>query len=87
MRIGAERPYVDTLNLLEQKGLLSAQDLDYLPVGYKVTEQMRQEMREEANVNGAEPARSTIWNDLKFYNISPVDATAVKVGPKANENH
>ena len=87
MQIGAERAYVDTLSLLERKGLVNAQDLEYLPAGYKLTEQMRQDMRDEATAGGAEPARSTIWANLEIYNVPPINALAVKVGPKANESY
>jgi hypothetical protein len=87
MQIGAERAYVETLNVLEQRGLLNAQDREYLPVGYKLTQEMRQEMRDEAAVGGANPARSKIWEDLKIRDIAPINSTAVNVGPKANENH
>jgi hypothetical protein len=87
MQIGAERAYVDILNNLEQRGFLNAQDTEYLPVGYTFTEEMRQEMRAEVIDPGGVHASSKIWSDLRIHDITPIDGTAVKVGPKANQNH
>jgi hypothetical protein len=87
MQIGAERAYVDILSNLEERGLLNAQDPEYLPVGYKLTEEMRQDMRDEVREPDGVHASSKLWDHLKIHDISPIDCTAVKVGPKANENH
>jgi hypothetical protein len=82
MQIGAERAYVEVLNLLEEKGFLDARDPDYLPIGYAVTEQMRQEMRDETNEVGGLFTKPGIWNELKVHYVEPINGTAVKVGAK-----
>jgi tetratricopeptide (TPR) repeat protein len=87
MHIGAERAYVEVLTHLEKRGLLNAQEPEYLPVGYELTERMREDMRDEVRENGPAPARSGVWKALQTYvNVDPIDRLAVKVGPKANEN-
>jgi hypothetical protein len=82
MQIGNERIYVDTLNVLEQRGVLDADEPEYLPVGYTITERMRQEMKDEATAEGEDPARSQLFAKLETHDISPIDKTAVRVGAK-----
>ena len=85
MQIQAERPYVETLTLLEQRGYLNAQESEYLPVGFSLTDQMRRSIREEASEGGEQPARSRIWRELEVHNVSPIDRTAVRVAPNATD--
>jgi len=81
MQTGSERIYVETLNALEQRGVLDAQEAEYLPVGYTVTERMRQDMRDESIPDGV-PARSRILDELAVHDVYPIDKTAARVGPK-----
>lgn len=83
MQIGEERTYVNTLHLLEAKGVLNAHDPEYHPVGYRLTAEMRKNMLDEALVSGGEPARSKIWIDMETHDVTPINGTAVNVGPKA----
>lgn len=84
MQIQAERSYVETLTLLEQRGHLDAQELEYLPVGFSLTQEMRKTMREEASEGGERPTRSRIWRELEVHQVSPINRTAVRVGPQAS---
>jgi tetratricopeptide (TPR) repeat protein len=85
MQTQAERSYVETLTLLEQRGYLDAQEIEYLPVGFALTDQMRQAMREEGLESGERPTRSRIWRELEVHEVAPINRTAVRVAPKATE--
>ena len=83
MKIGEERTYVASLVALEARGLLSASDPEYLPIGSQWTDQRYSEFREELSDSDGWYQRSALWEKFKVQDVAPINTTAVAVGPGA----